>query len=72
MIGCHHKKPMTVPIEEYFALKNTHAFLVELASTPKIPKNIKQKALICLKHYPTSETLHDLYEEYIPNHPSRF
>ncbi len=47
---------MTVPVERTNAVKWTEDFLLELVDpkkTPRIPKSIRQKALRCLRHYPS-------------------
>jgi hypothetical protein len=43
---------MTLPDERYRAVVQTEKFLVELLSTPRIPKAIKDRARGCLRHYP--------------------
>lgn len=52
---------MTVPDERTRALKHTRDFLYSLLDpkrTPRVPKEIRQRARSCLKHYPG-----DLYLE---------
>lgn len=63
---------MTIPLQEYYTLRTTHAFLIELATAPKVPKEIKTKAFACLKHFPSPVRIDDLYEEHLPKYPSRF
>jgi hypothetical protein len=43
---------MTLPDERYRAVVQTEKFLVEILSTPRIPKAIKDRARGCLRHYP--------------------
>jgi hypothetical protein len=43
---------MTLPDERYRAVVQTQKFLVEILSTPRVPKAIKDKARSCLRHYP--------------------
>jgi hypothetical protein len=43
---------MTLPDERYRAVIQTQKFLVEILSTPRIPKAIKDRARSCLRHYP--------------------
>jgi hypothetical protein len=48
---------MTLPDERYRAIKQTEQFLRDLcdrSKTPRIPKEIRQKAAGCLRHYPSS------------------
>lgn len=55
---------MKIPTEEFYALNNTFQFLCELASptaTPKLPKEIRLKAMQCLKHYPQPVRLEEIY-----------
>ena len=44
---------MTLPDERYRAVVQTQKFLVEILSTPRVPKAIKDRARSCLRHYPT-------------------
>jgi hypothetical protein len=44
---------MTLPDERYRAVIQTQKFLLEILSTPRIPKVIKDQARSCLRHYPT-------------------
>ena len=47
---------MTLPDERYRAVMQTREFLFEIADpkkTPRIPKEIRQKAVWCLRHYPS-------------------
>jgi hypothetical protein len=43
---------MTLPDERYRAVVQTQKFLVEILSTPRVPKAIKDGARHCLRHYP--------------------
>ena len=45
--------PMTLPDERYRAVMQTQKFLLEILSTPRIPKKIKDGAKHCLRHYPS-------------------
>ena len=44
---------MTLPDERYRAVVQTQKFLVEILSTPRVPKAIKDRARACLRHYPS-------------------
>ena len=47
---------MTLPYERKHAVKNTERFLLDLSNpriTPRIPKEIRDRARSLLKHYPT-------------------
>ena len=47
---------MTLPNERYNAIKYTEAFLKSLLDpkvTPRVPKEIRQRAYSCLRHYPS-------------------
>ena len=46
---------MTLPDERYRAIKYTEQFLTDLIDpkkTPRVPKEIRQRAYSCLRHYP--------------------
>jgi hypothetical protein len=46
---------MTLPCERYNAIKRTEEFLTDLLDpkkTPRVPKEIRQQAYYCLRHYP--------------------
>jgi hypothetical protein len=45
---------MTLPDERYRAVVKTQEFLVEILKTPRVPKNIKEGARWCLRHYPSA------------------
>jgi hypothetical protein len=61
---------MTLPDERYRAVIQTQKFLVEILSTPRVPKAIKDQARYCLRHYPSeydmkkvSQTSADIFAE---------
>ena len=61
---------MTLPDERYRAVVQTQKFLVEILSTPRVPKAIKDGARYCLRHYPSeydmkkvSQTSADVFAE---------
>jgi len=61
---------MTLPDERYRAVVQTKKFLVEILSTPRVPKAIKDRARSCLRHYPSdwdmqraSEGAPDIFQE---------
>lgn len=43
---------MTLPDERYRAVVQTHRFLLELLTTPRVPKAVKDQARACLRHFP--------------------
>lgn len=46
---------MTLPDERYAAVLRTRQFLMDICSpskTPRVPKDVRQQALWCLRHYP--------------------
>lgn len=45
---------MTLPDERYRAVVQTMAFLLEICNTPRVPKEIKQRARGLLRHYPST------------------
>ena len=48
---------MTLPDERYRAVIQTREFLFDLADpkkTPRLPKQIRQQAIWCLRHYPSA------------------
>ena len=45
---------MTLPDERYRAVIQTQKFLLEILSTPRVPKAIKDQAKSCLRHYPSA------------------
>ena len=51
---------MTMPDERFRAVNMAREFLLELtdsAKTPKVPKNIRSRALGILRHYPSNYEL---------------
>jgi hypothetical protein len=44
---------MTLPDERYRAVVQTQRFLLEILTTPRVPKAIKDSARSCLRHYPS-------------------
>ena len=61
---------MTLPDERYRAVVQTQKFLLEILSTPRVPKAIKDGARYCLRHYPSeydmkkvSQTSADVFAE---------
>jgi len=44
---------MTMPDERFRAVVKTREFLLEILTTPRVPKNIKDGARWCLRHYPS-------------------
>jgi len=44
---------MTLPDERYRAVVQTQEFLVEILTTPRVPKRIKEGARAMLRHYPS-------------------
>lgn len=44
---------MTLPDERYRAVVQTQRFLLEILTTPRVPKAIKDRARSCLRHYPS-------------------
>jgi hypothetical protein len=56
---------MTITIEEKQALFNTMRLLYELADstkTPNVPKPVRDKAIVCLKHFPTPVRLDEIFQ----------
>ena len=48
---------MTLPIERKHAVINTEQFLKDLMDskkTPRVPKEVREQAYRCLKHYPST------------------
>lgn len=61
---------MTLPDERYRAVVQTQKFLLEILSTPRVPKTVKDGARYCLRHYPNeydmkkvSQTSPDIFVE---------
>lgn len=44
---------MTLPDERYRAVVQTQRFLLEILTTPRVPKAVKDNARWCLRHYPS-------------------
>jgi hypothetical protein len=42
-----------MPDERFRAVVKTREFLQEILTTPRVPKNIKDSARWCLRHYPS-------------------
>lgn len=53
---------MTLPDERYRAIAQTEKFLIELLTTPRVPKEVKERAKGCLRHFPSSYDLDRLAE----------
>ena len=59
-LGLHCSPPqecydMTTPNERCSAIERTEKFLIDLLNptvTPRVPKEIRDRAYTCLKHYP--------------------
>ena len=61
---------MTLPDERYRAVVQTQRFLLQILTTPRVPKAIKDGAKHCLRHYPseydmkkTAQTSPDIFAE---------
>ena len=61
---------MTLPDERYRAVVQTQRFLLQILTTPRVPKAIKDQARSCLRHYPseydmkrTAENSPDVFAE---------
>jgi hypothetical protein len=44
---------MTLPDERYRAVVQTQRFLLEILTTPRVPRAVKDQARACLRHYPS-------------------
>jgi len=44
---------MTLPDERYRAVVQTQRFLLQILTTPRVPKAVKDQARACLRHYPS-------------------
>jgi hypothetical protein len=53
---------MTLPDERYRAVVQTQRFLLEILTTPRVPKAIKDQARACLRHYPNEYDMHHAAE----------
>jgi hypothetical protein len=45
---------VTLPDERYRAVTQTQRLLLEILTTPRVPKSIKDQARSCLRHYPSN------------------
>ena len=61
---------MTLPDERYRAVVQTQRILLEILTTPRVPKAVKDQARYCLRHYPSeydmkkvSQTSADIFAE---------
>ena len=54
---------MTLPDERYRAVVQTQKFLLEILSTPRVPKTIKDGARYCLRHYPSESDMNRASED---------
>jgi hypothetical protein len=45
---------VTLPDERYRAVVQTQRLLLEILTTPRVPKAIKDRARSCLRHYPSA------------------
>lgn len=67
---------MTLPVERKHAVLNTEQFLKDLLDpkkTPRVPREVREQARRCLKHYPhkfemdyASEQAPDVFGEFKP------
>lgn len=53
---------MTLPDERYRAVVETHRFLLEILTTPRVPKAVKDQARWCLRHYPNGHDMRQAAE----------
>lgn len=56
---------MTLPDERYRAVKRTEQFLIDLCSplrTPRVPREVRDRARSLLRHYPSGYDLERLAE----------
>lgn len=58
---------MTLPDERYRSLVQTKKFLVDLLTTPRVPKIVKQRASGLLRHWPDDYHLKLMCHE-MPDH----
>lgn len=66
---------MTLPYERTNAVNTTRIFLMDLTdpkATPRIPRAIRQKALWCLRHYPTDFDMQVVSESEDKYNPSGY
>jgi len=59
-----------MPDERYRAVVQTQRFLLQILSTPRVPKAVKDQARYCLRHYPSewdmqraAESAPDVFQE---------
>lgn len=56
---------MTLPDERYAAVLRTKKFLMDLCdpvATPRVPKDIREQARWCLRHYPDTWEMQQVAE----------
>lgn len=53
---------MTLPDERYRAVVQTQRLLLEILTTPRVPKVIKDRARSCLRHYPSEWDMEQVAE----------
>lgn len=61
------EKIVTLPYERHRAVVETEKFLLELLDpkkTPRVPKNIREQARWCLRHYPSRFEMELTSEKY--------
>ena len=51
-----------MPDERYRAVVQTQRFLLEILTTPRVPKAIKDQARSCLRHYPSEWDMEQVAE----------
>lgn len=61
---------MTIPIEEFWALRKTRSFLekiltMNITEIRKNSREIRKQAICCLRHYPFDCHLEERYKEEI-------
>ena len=65
---------MTLPNEWFISLRKNRQFLFDLldpTKTPKIPKDIRNRASECLKHYPFDFEINELEKMYNTAHQDK-
>jgi len=65
---------MTLPSEELRALHQTEDFLDALINprlTKKVPRQIRKRALSCLRHYPHKDRLRVIYHHWWVYRPGK-
>jgi len=66
----NRESAMTLPDERYRSLVHTKRFLMELlspATTPRVPRAIRQRAHALLRHWPDDYHLHEITRQ-LPQH----